>query len=542
MQAVGRVEKAVNDRKSDPAERANALKDLGSKINDQNEQHASRVILGALFAEIGRAGDERGITEKDVYAEVLEECVRLIGRLKGKAAWEPLLKIAQNKGQPWRARHYIIRGLTSISEPEITKALVAIVGTHNEKKKKYDLSSDDPRVMAASVEALGNRGDKGALPFLHILVKTPEATWELRLAALEAIKKFNDPESVEPLIDALGVVKDTEGRLKTALIETLQSLTKLPLESPDPLDWKGAITSKEKGVEQKGTGIQPTTTTFFGLKTKSTRIVFVLDKSGSMSEQASEPPEKTEPPKEGEKPVIGTGPDPKIKNPDPLDPKRDLPNDELMALKQAQAIYDKWKAVKPTTRIELLKKEFIKTLYHLDHRVWFTTVWYDSSVQPWSQELVQATWAAKVAAMTHTEKIKPDGMTNMGDALIDNALRMVATGGPKDVGPAAKIDNKRSHIEVIKGPDTVFCMTDGEPNAGKYAPAGLPTNPQDHHNKTKAGILNELQKILPIRKVIIHTICIGDASNTPQGTGVDPSFMKRIADLSGGVTRHITGR
>ncbi len=277
--------------------------------------------------------------------------------------------------------------------------------------------------------------------------------------------------------------------------------------------------------------------------TRSTRIVFVLDKSGSMSEQASEPPEKSEPPKAGEdKPVIGTGPDPKVKNPDPLDPKRDLPTDELMAQKQAQAIWDKWKGTKPTNRIELLKKEFIRTLYFLDHRVWFTTIWYDSTVQVWSQDLVQATWVNKVAAMTHTEKVQPNGMTNLGDALIENALRMVSTGGPKDVGPGARIDSKRPAVELIRGPDTIYLMTDGEPNAGKYAPAGLPTNVQDHHNKTKASIINELQKILPVRKTLIHTITIGDQGDPTKGTGVDPSFMKRIADMAGGLARHLTGR
>jgi hypothetical protein len=98
------------------------------------------------------------------------------------------------------------------------------------------------------------------------------------------------------------------------------------------------------------------------------------------------------------------------------------------------------------------------------------------------------------------------------------------------------------HVQVVRGSDTIIAMTDGEPNAGKYAPSGLPTNPADWHNRTKAAILNELQKLIPIRKVVIHTICIGDVNAALSELGVDPSFMRRMAGMSGGEFRHLTGR
>jgi hypothetical protein len=401
--------------------------------------------LGALASELYRAGGS-GAGEKVVLGDVLDETVRIIRNLRTREGWKPLADAAVSKRADWRFRFYLVRGPSGIADPGVSDALLKVMGTHDARRDRRALNNDDPRVLAAAFEAAGQRGVKEALPYLHLAVQSASLPWETRLNAVDAIKTLADATSVDSLIEALGSIKDSETRLKASVIEALQRITGVRLELADPKDWKAASESRQEGApnpSNAGRRVETHATTFFGLTTRSTRMIFVLDKSGSMAEPASEretppPPPDPKPAKPEEKIGIegsGSGSslapkDPKVKNPDPLDPTRDLNSAEQQALAQARAIHDRWTASKkPATRIELLKKEFIRTLYHLGHRIWFTTIWYDTNVQVWSNELVPATWVNKLAAMIHTDRIAPDGMTNLGDAPIENALRIVSTGG-----------------------------------------------------------------------------------------------------------------
>ena len=72
----------------------------------------------------------------------------------------------------------------------------------------------------------------------------------------------------------------------------------------------------------------------------------------------------------------------------------------------------------------------------------------------------------------------------------------------------------------------MFLMTDGKPNTGRI--------------NTTDDILAELKKVNRLRKVTVHTICVGDVP--PGGAtldSVDPVFLKKIADLSSGEFVHI---
>jgi hypothetical protein len=228
-----------------------------------------------------------------------------------------------------------------------------------------------------------------------------------------------------------------------------------------------------------------------------------------------------------------------VKNPDPLDPSRDLDGNEQAAMTQAKSIFDAWMAKTCETRIELLKKQVIKTVYGLDHRVWFGMIYYSTEVKDWKSQLVAGTWVNKVEAMRSVEGLQASGATNTGDALLEHALKMVSTPTPKGRydGPAVAQPGG-NHVEVISGPDTIYLLTDGEPNAGRYA-AGAPANDPAGH--TKNAIMNELRKIAAIRKVTIHTICVGDPGATAMDA-VDPNWLKSIADLTGGSFMHVTNR
>ena len=89
------------------------------------------------------------------------------------------------------------------------------------------------------------------------------------------------------------------------------------------------------------------------------------------------------------------------------------------------------------------------------------------------------------------------GKTNTYGALM-SALHVT---GPKTA-------DKDYEVDV----DTVFFLSDGRPTVGDFG------DPDD--------ILRELKNVNELRKVVIHTIAIGEFQK---------DFMRRIADQNGGV-------
>lgn len=525
----GQVFAASSSKGGKDPDLAEAIKRVGDTTYAEVDRQTLQMILQALQKELAKSSN--GKFEERVSFDVLNESANALGKITNDKVIDEMINIAKNKGGEWRLRYYVMRGLAQTKSDKVKTVLMELVYS-TDKKGNVSLTKEDPHIQIAAVQLLAERGDKEALDVFHRVMKEPTLTWEAKVSALEGIRKVNDPSSIEHLIEALGKVSDAEGRLKTDIIETLQKMTNIQLESSDPNDWKAAWAAKKEGKDPKtegATGVVPTK--FYGLKAKTTRVVFVLDKSGSMMEKASEP---EDPPDPEEKPKVSTG-GAKVKNPDPLDPTRELTPVEAAKAAEAKQLYDKWMAQKPGTRIEVLKKQLIKTLYNLDHRVWFTIIWYDTSVQLWREELVQATWANKVEAIKDAEKISAAGATNLGDALIEYALKIFAKPAPKpEIPVGGKYDKNQSHVQVINGPDTIFVLTDGEPNAGKYADQSEMTG--NTSPKTKSNILNELRKVNQLRKVVIHGICIGDRGGQYP---VDPDFMKKIAEENGGQFKHV---
>ena len=96
-------------------------------------------------------------------------------------------------------------------------------------------------------------------------------------------------------------------------------------------------------------------------------------------------------------------------------------------------------------------------------------------------------------------------------------FKMIEIPHPKLPMAPVTLDKKINYATATNGEDTVFLMTDGKPNAGRI------DAPED--------ILAELKKVNRLRKVTVHTICVGDV---PPGGATqdspDPVFLKKIAD------------
>lgn len=540
-QAKLNLDKARSTQDMLPADRSSAVKRAAQARYPAVDREAAEAVYAMLESEIARRGDERNVS-----ADVLDACLEVFKTLNHPDATEYLIKKAREGGS-WRTRVYVLMGLANHPGSSVTPALMGLVYSSNGKSKPRPQS--EPHVAIAALDALADRKDPLALDVFHQALIEKDFPWEARLAALRGIARLGDGSSIDRLIDALKVIPNEQGRLKTTLIEVLQQMTGLSLQTGDGEAWKSEWASKSRGESHAkggGTQVAPPVrpTDFFGLKTKSTKIVFVLDLSGSMTQKASDLPAPPAP-KGSPKAPPPAGPDIEsgggkpgakpIKNPDPLDPSRDMDGNEKAAYERAKSLYEAWMARTVDTRIDLLKKQFIKTLYSLDHRVYFGVIFYSTEVKNWRPQMAAATWVNKVEAILEIEKVQASGATNTGDALLEHALKMISAPTPKGKydGPAV-VQPGGNHVEVVSGPDTIFLLTDGEPNAGRYA------SPQA--GATKSNIMNELRKIAAIRKVTIHAVCIGDAAGAGTTDAVDPAWLRSIADLTGGSFIHVTGR
>src|SRR5439155_4253821 len=178
-------------------------------------------------------------------------------------------------------------------------------------------------------------------------------------------------------------------------------------------------------------------TQFYGLKTRSTRLVFVLDRTGSMAEPASEPersPYKLPPEAAGN--------------------DKEHPQ-ERAAREECTRIMKKWVAITAKTRIDVAKKELISTIYVLRPVVHFNVIWYESTPTPWKQELVPATWVNKLDAIQTADRIAASGGTNIWDA-VELAFKMLELAQAKSQVNPVMIDRKANYATSTNGVDTMF--------------------------------------------------------------------------------------
>jgi uncharacterized protein YegL len=175
-------------------------------------------------------------------------------------------------------------------------------------------------------------------------------------------------------------------------------------------------------------------TSFYGIKTDSKHIIFVVDVSGSMG------------------------------------PQEGMPEDAKLPI--------------DTARTELLNA--LKSLSAADEdergAASFNIVAFSTDVVVYKEgKMVTATLKNKKKAFKWIEEtIQPTSMTNIFDAL-EQAFNIISGSSDKK--------------NMSKGADTIFLMTDGGPNRGKF------------HDP--AVIVEEITRINQERKITIHTIGVG---------------------------------
>ncbi len=337
-------------QRKDPEDTASAEpggKDAGGV--DAQEQETE-----ALENAIGRALASR---DKDIRERALEKLIL-----------QPLEDMKDSG-----SRRLLIHILGRVGGERAEKLLTA----WSKRKSTVDPWKKGDRL--AAIEALGFVRTSSAATALVSVFEYAEST-PLLDAAVRALAERKDRQGVRGLIRALGEIqsrKDVSGsaQIKQAILTHLEAL--VGESKGDDFEswaawWKTAASTfkGENDVEtpaeeaaKRASMENPSGTTFYGIKTWSKRLAFVLDVSGSMNE----------------------------------------PADYAGGSKR---------------KIDVAKAELAQAITSLPKGAWFNIIFYSSEYKLWKKRLVQATPAIKAEAKAWVAKVEANGATNIYDPLV----------------------------------------------------------------------------------------------------------------------------
>jgi HEAT repeat protein len=450
---------------------------------------------------------------KEVEPDVARAIIRVLAGFKTRPPVDALLEVLADE-KTEAVRIALLRVLTDAKYPDVKaailpclaeksswevrrRALQALMASNDPSTAEIvvPLCADpEPAVRCEAIESLAKL--KSPLVVAPAITGLADDTWQVRASSILALTKVRSKDAVEPLVQRLQV---EEGRLTVEIGEALANLSGKEY-GPDAAKWKtwwdGAKASfslpteqaiaylREKKETRTGPGRSKFEKTgvaeFTGIETKSRSILFVIDQSGSMEALVVEK-ERFE----------GGG-------------YSDL------------------------SRMRIVKEELKRTLDHLEPYVNFNIIAFDTEVNPWKKKLVPATVLNRSAAKDWVERLEAIGGSSkedlaiaglMGSASLDRGktntfgAMMAALAIPLDskglrlVQTGSGVD-KTYQIEV----DTIFFLSDGRPTVGAYVETD--------------DILREVRAANDLRKIVIHTIAIGEFQK---------DFMRRMAEQNGGV-------
>jgi hypothetical protein len=409
-------------------------------------------------------------------AEQVATLAKLLGRAKVKAALPALQKVGTDPKAAPTVRFEVARALLLIGDPAAAPTVDLL------------LADGDPLVRMAAADCVGALKLGGLGPKITALLDDPE--WQVQSAAIAAAAAVRPQAAVQPLIDQMR----KSGRLRTECADALFRITGFDF-GVDPERWQEqwsklmAIegwripTDEElakKAESRKRTdefyGKKSQTNTFAKIPTTSTRVLFIIDVSGSMDDLVVE--------------------------------------------------HEKFQGYRDYKKFTVVKTELLNAIETLTQDTWFDIVAFASDLHPWRKKLVPANIVNRDAAKAWVGNLAPlggvdqqdlaaaglggsanlaAGKTNTLKALLyifgvdpDNPVKAVFTGGER-----VSIKNKI---------DTVYFLSDGRPSIGKLV-------------DTKE-ILKEVRRYNEVFRIVIHAIAIGEFQK---------EFLKELAERNGGV-------
>jgi len=319
-------------------------------------------------------------------------------------------------------------------------------------KSLQQLSKDkEPGVRQSVAKSLASFRRIEAVPVLKRCVNDPD--WRVRAAAIASIRKSPSDEGVGFLITRM---KKEKGRLEDDIVQTLTAITGQKLKWPE--QWEGWWNGVGKHIPPKGATTAQVTeikkrkeksNQFYGINTRSQRICFIIDMSGSMKHKTEE-----------------------LKQKGPITGKKNTDT-----------------AVAGKTRWEVARNELKRAVQNLNSKAYFSIILFNHSVQPWRSEMVNATPANKKAASEFLDKVGPRGATYTLGALREG----FSLGDVKD----AKEKKKQKDGPRV---DTIFLLSDGGPTGSQMDGPSKPMEPDP--------ILDQVKHWNEGLGVVIHCIAV----------------------------------
>ncbi|NUP97464.1 MAG: HEAT repeat domain-containing protein [Planctomycetaceae bacterium] len=386
---------------------------------------------------------------------------------KYTGANEALKKVLVDKS--WDLRRRAIDALVASSDATVVDAIAPLC------------ADAEPAVRCSALEGLAAL--KSELVLKPAVDNLAHEVWQVRVSAITALRKVRHRDSIEPLIARLAL---EQGRLQLDVGDALNEITgrsfgtrlelwkqfwdayKDRFQIPTDAELaKLRAKQKEEAAKYKP---EKGGTSYHGIETPSRRIMFVIDVSGSMENLVVEK-ERFE---DGGYPSL--------------------------------------------LRIDICKTELIRTIESLEGYVDFNIIAFATEVKPWKKDLVKANvvnksaavdWVRKLAALggASKEDLAQAGLTASAnlEAGKTNTYGALSTA----LGAAGRGTKDKNYECAI---DTIFFLSDGRPTVGEYV------DPQD--------VAREIREVNKLRKVVIHTIAIGEFQK---------DFMKLLADQNGGI-------
>lgn len=427
---------------------------LGSQSNPNPKMLEAKKQLEARYKGV--------LAEEGLVLGVVRGMARIVNSLDGADVESATGKMVSAANAAKESRKIVfIQGMGYAKGDRITAFL--------------ELMSKDAsiEIVQSSLESLGRQNSEKSADVL--IAKLDDTRWQVRASAITGLSFFRNGAVVGKVMDALlERGRKEDGVLQRNFFVAMAKITQE--EVPATIEaweswWKANRDDMiKKFSEREGNGLpveddpadvliatQTGSSSFYGITTTSKHIIFVVDVSGSMRVDTKDPNKEN------------LGPDDK-------------------------------------SRIMVAREELKKALLTLtategDDRgeASFNIVIFSTGVEVYKPgKMIDATKKAKEDAIEWVDKkVVADGNTNIFDGL-EQAFNIIS----------ATSDTKN----LKRGADTIFLMTDGLANRGKFIEDDL--------------ILAEIKKLNATRKMTIHTIGVGELHN--------PTLLRALAAAHGG--------
>jgi len=435
------------------------LSGLEGKMTDTQEK------LAAFSGRVGLRDQEIGL--RNHYVRALEQLekqwrrarvseallIRTRGALRNPKAISSALDRFK-RSPTWRVRQLLAGACgywhKGLKDARTSKKLFAVL-----KQLGRDKEAGVRMGVARAVSAFKRQE---ALDLLANSIK--DSDWRVRAAAVQSLAEAGKERNSQAVGLLIAAMQKEKGRLADDINKILEEITgekltyaeswarwwqsageELPAKRPEPTP----------NAEQPKQPKQADDVRFYGIRTRSDRICFIIDVSGSMNHKV--PPVRR---------VVITG----------------RKNSKL--------------PVEGKTRIEVAKNELKRAISNLSPKKQFMIIYFNHAVRMWRPKMVKATPANKKQARTDIDAMRGSGSTYTLGALREAFLK---------AGVLHRKGTTRGDGMKI---DTIFLLSDGAPTNNSFEePKIMEPDP----------ILDQVKEWNRDAGIVIHTIAVDTTEN-----------------------------